>query len=111
MVSFITCTSHPVFRVCNLNEAIISTVLASMLLSAIVAVTPNVSPIYQAAFTIPAIVMESTMVCKMLRVMCIRSLDADLNASLPQAEWAGFELDTSFELYTRTTDDERDRTW
>ncbi|KZP10665.1 hypothetical protein FIBSPDRAFT_1051167 [Athelia psychrophila] len=71
------------------------TVLASMLLAAIVAVKPNISPIFQAASTIPAIAMESTMVCQMLRAMIIRSMEADLNGWLAPAEVSDFELDTS----------------
>ncbi|KZP05394.1 hypothetical protein FIBSPDRAFT_872378, partial [Athelia psychrophila] len=73
------------------------TVLAFMLLAAILAVKPNVSPIFQAASTIPAIVMESTMVCQMLRTTIIRSMDADLNGWLAPAEIADFELDTSLD--------------
>ncbi|KZP05395.1 hypothetical protein FIBSPDRAFT_1054096 [Athelia psychrophila] len=77
-------------------------VLTSMLLAAILAVEPNVSSIYQLAFMIPAIAIESNMVCRMFRVMIIRSLDVDLKGSLAPAEVSGHELDLSFELGTRT---------
>lgn len=80
-----------------------------MLLSAILAVEPNVSPIYKGAFTIPAIVMESTMVCKMLRAMVIRSLDVDLNGALAPTEASGLGLDTSLELDLWTTNIEPDQ--
>ncbi|KZP10683.1 hypothetical protein FIBSPDRAFT_1051179 [Athelia psychrophila] len=80
------------------------TVIASMLLAAILAVEPTVSPIYQAVFTIPAIAIESNMVCRMFRAMIIRSLDVDLNGPLAPAEVSGFELDTALELDIRTRD-------
>ncbi|KZP10687.1 hypothetical protein FIBSPDRAFT_937909 [Athelia psychrophila] len=84
------------------------TVFASMLLSAVMAVSSQVSPVYQSAFTVPTIVIESNMVCKMFRSMIMRSLDP--NGSLAPAEMSGFELDTSLELNIRATDGELGQT-
>ncbi|KZP15548.1 hypothetical protein FIBSPDRAFT_1048057 [Athelia psychrophila] len=82
------------------------TVIAFMLLAAIMAVLPQASPVYQAAFTIPPFAMESNMVCKMFRAMIIRSLDIDPNGALSLAEactnaMSSFEHATTLELDTR----------
>ncbi|KZP10690.1 hypothetical protein FIBSPDRAFT_962886 [Athelia psychrophila] len=94
-----------------LDERIISTVISFMLFSAIMAVSPHVSPVYQSAFTVPTTVIETNMVCKMFRSMIMHSLDP--NGSLAPAEMSGFELDTSVALGMRTMDVavELDRTW
>ncbi|KZP05400.1 hypothetical protein FIBSPDRAFT_1054098 [Athelia psychrophila] len=76
------------------------TVLAFMLLAAIIAVDPQVSPILQAAFTIPTFVMENNMACNMFRAMIIRSLDVDQDTSLPPTSRT--RDTTDFELDTRT---------
>lgn len=94
----------------NLNESIISTVLAFMLLAAIIAVDPQVSPILQAAFTIPTFVMENNMACNMFRAMIVRSLDVDQDASLPPAE-SRTRNTTDFELDTRTMAIEPEQIW
>ncbi|KZP13031.1 hypothetical protein FIBSPDRAFT_960963 [Athelia psychrophila] len=90
----------------NLNETIISTVCAFMLLAAIMAVLPHASPVYQAAFTIPPFAMESNMVCKMFRAMIIRSLEFDPRGCLSLSEactnaMTSFEQETTLELNTR----------
>ncbi|KZP05396.1 hypothetical protein FIBSPDRAFT_967317 [Athelia psychrophila] len=87
------------------------TVISFMLFSAIMAVSPHVSPVYQSAFTVPTTVIETNMVCKMFRSMIMHSLDP--NGSLAPAEMSGFELDTSVALGMRTMDVavELDRTW
>ncbi|KZP10696.1 hypothetical protein FIBSPDRAFT_201061 [Athelia psychrophila] len=82
------------------------TVMAFMLLAAIVAVLPHASPIYQAAFMIPPFAMESNMVCKMFRAMIIRSLEFDPDGCLSLSEactnaMTSFEREASLELNTR----------
>lgn len=77
-----------------------------MLVAAILAVDQNVSPIYQVAFVVPSIAIESSMVCKMIRAMIIRSLDVDLHGSLAPTEVSDFPFDATFELNTRATDGE-----
>lgn len=96
----------------SLNETIVSTVLAFMLLAAIIAVEPTVGSIFQSAFTIPTIAMESNMACKMFRDMVTRSLDIDRNRSLGLTEacanaMSSFELAT-LQLDTRLTNEPLD---
>lgn len=88
------------------NEAIISTALAFILLTTTITISPQVGPIYQAAFAIPQIAIESNMVCKMLRAMIIHSLDVDQRGSLALAEGyasatKAFDLNTILELDAR----------
>lgn len=96
----------------SLNEITISTVLAFMLLAAVMAVSTHVSPVYQAAFAIPTIAIESNMACTIFRDMVMRSPDVDQNGSLPLTEActtavSGFELDTVLEPLSMNTEQSR----
>ncbi|KZP07934.1 hypothetical protein FIBSPDRAFT_762152 [Athelia psychrophila] len=80
------------------------------LLVAVLAVAP-VGPIYQAAPTLPAFVIEVTMTCRVFRAMILRSLDRaqPIDVNLPTAQAGArttamslFELDTVLEHRIRT---------
>lgn len=84
------------------------------LLAAIIAVLP-VSPIYQASFPLPGVVMEMIMTCKVFRAMILRPLHSVQNVNVSAAPveasttaMTTFEFDTVLEHRIRTMNIEYD---
>ncbi|KZP18407.1 hypothetical protein FIBSPDRAFT_792065 [Athelia psychrophila] len=85
--------------------------IVSVLSAAVIALLP-VGIIYKAAFTVPAVVTETIMTCKVFRAMLIRSLSINQNVSVAPAEShlndTEMGLVTSVDLQNRLTCIEQD---